>query len=219
VVWPGIKGKQENRRKNHGVKTIPSIITGRPRTASQRKQNSSSSARKKTVKDEMTVHMKERKITGTPKRKSHRTEPKRFLTGAETDTTVIVHETEGGGSLSALDCYMKNRGIVHRAMVLLEGWGYNPARIVSAKLPVDIVAIHKDTDILAQVISSRHPITDVSMLYRNYTKKIDDLRLMDVARRYRKIVMSWSMPFGWKHYDVLPGGLIPAWDLHKLPVA
>jgi hypothetical protein len=104
-------------------------------------------------------------------------------------------------------------------MVLLEAWGYNPARIVSAKLPVDIVAIRKDTDILAQVISSRRPITDVNMLYRNYTKKIDDLRLMDIARRYRKIVMSWSMPFGWKHYDVLPGGLIPAWDLHKLPAA
>jgi hypothetical protein len=201
------------------VKTIPSIITGRPHTVSQRKQNSSSSPRKKTVKDEMTVHMKELRTTGTQKRKSQRTEPKRFLTGAQTGTTVIVHEPEGGNSISAIDSYLKNRGIVHRAMELLEGWGYNPARIVSAKLPVDIVAIHRDTDILAQVISSRHPITDVSMLYRNYTKKIDDLRLMDIARRYRKIVMSWSMPLGWKHYDVLPGGLIPAWDLHKLPVA
>ena len=167
----------------------------------------------------MTVQMKELRTTGTQKRKSQRTEPKRFLTGAETGTTVIVHEPEGGDSISALDSYLKNRGIVHRAMELLEAWGYNPARIVSAKLPVDIVAIHRDTDILAQVISSRHPITDVSMLYRNYTKKIDDLRLMDIARRYRKIVMSWSMPLGWKHYDVLPGGLIPAWDLHKLPVA
>jgi hypothetical protein len=171
------------------------------------------------VKDEMTVQVKERRATGTQKRKSPRTEPKRFLTGAEIETTVIVHETEGEDSLSALDCYLKNRGIVHRAMVLLEGWGYNPARIVGAKIPVDIVAIHKDTDILAQVISSRRPITDVNMLYRNYAKKIDDLRLMDIARRYRKIVMSWSMPFGWKHYDVLPGGLIPAWDLHKLSVA
>jgi hypothetical protein len=212
----------ESRRteeKNHGVKNITSIITGRPRTVSQRKMNSSSSTRKKTVKDEMTVHMKELRTTGTQKRKSQRTEPKRFLTGAETGTTVIVHEPEGGDSISALGSYLKNRGIVHRAMELLEGWGYNPARIVSAKLPVDIVAIHKDTDILAQVISSRHPITDVSMLYRSYTKKIDDLRLMDIARRYRKIVMSWSMPLGWKHYDVLPGGLIPAWDLHKLPVA
>jgi hypothetical protein len=114
---------------------------------------------------------------------------------------------------------MKNRGIVHRAMGLLHAWKYLPARIVSARLPVDIIALHQDTDILAQVISSKHPITDVNMLYRNYAKKIDDLRLMDRARRYRKIVMSWSMPSGWKHYDVLPGGLIPAWDLHKLPVA
>jgi hypothetical protein len=212
------KESRRTEEKNHGVKTIPSIITGRPRTVSQRKKNSSSSARK-TVKNEMTVHMNEHTTTGIQERQSHGTEPKRFLTGAETGTTVIVHEPENGDSISALDSYLKNRGIVHRAMELLEGWGYNPARIVSAKLPVDIVAIHKDTDILAQVISSRHPITDVSMLYRNYTKKIDNLRLMDIARRYRKIVMSWSMPCGWKHYDVLPGGLIPAWDLHKLPVA
>ena len=75
------------------------------------------------------------------------------------------------------------------------------------------------TDILAQVVSSKHPMPDVDTLYRNHKVKINSLRLMDVARRYRKIVMSWSMPFGWKHYDVLPGGLIPAWDLHKLPVA
>ncbi len=132
---------------------------------------------------------------------------------------MIVHEPGSSDSLSALDGYLKNRGIVHRAIVLLEAWGYNLARIIGAKIPVDIVAIHKDNDILAQVISSKHPMTDVNMLYRNYTKKIDDLRLMDIARRYRKIVMSWSMPLGWKHYDVLPGGLIPAWDLHKLPTA
>jgi hypothetical protein len=171
------------------------------------------------VKDEMTVQVKQRRTTGKPRRETPRTEPKRFLAGEETGTTVIVHETDGGDSISALDCYMKNRGIVHRAMDLLHAWKYLPARIVSARLPVDIIALHQDTDILAQVISSKHPITDVNMLYRNYAKKIDSLRLMDRARRYRKIVMSWSMPFGWKHYDVLPGGLIPAWDLHKLPVA
>jgi len=170
------------------------------------------------VKDEMTVQVKERRKTGKQERETHRTEPKRFLTGAEAETTVIVHETDGGDSLSALDCYMKNRGIVHRAMDLLHAWKYLPARIVSAKLPVDIIALHKDSDILAQVVSSKHPMPDVDTLSRNYGKKIDSLRLMDVARRYRKIVMSWSMPFGWKHYDVLPGGLIPAWDLHKLPV-
>jgi hypothetical protein len=213
------KESRRTEERNNGVKVIPSIITGRPHSVSQRKKNSSSPARKKTVKDEMTVQVKERRKTGTQKRKSPQTEPKRFLAGAEAETTVIVHETEGGDSLSALDCYMKNRGIVHRAMELLEGWGYNPARIVSAKLPVDIIAIHKDKDILAQVVSSKHPMPDVDTLYGNHKVKIDSLRLMDVARRYRKIVMSWSMPFGWKHYDVLPGGLIPAWDLHKLPVA
>lgn len=167
----------------------------------------------------MTVQVKDRRTTGTHKRKSHRTEPKRYLAGAETDMTVIVHEPQGSDSLSAVDCYLKNRDIVHRAMDLLEAWGYHPARIVSAKIPVDIVAIRKDTDLLAQVVSFRHPMKDVGMLYRSCRKKINALRRMDLGQRYRKIVMSWSMPFGWKHYDVLPGGLIPAWDLHKLPVA
>ena len=178
-----------------------------------------SSSKKKTMKDEMTMQVERQQEARTGEDRGCSTDCRKSPTGAETETAVIIHEQNSRGSISALDSYLKNRGIVHRAMELLEAWGYNPARIVSAKLPVDIVAIHKDTDILAQVISSRHPITDVNMLYRNYAKKIDDLRLMDIARRYRKIVMSWSMPFGWKHYDVLPGGLIPAWDLHKLPVA
>jgi hypothetical protein len=178
-----------------------------------------SSSKKKTIKDEIPVQVRQQEEARTGEGRGWRTDRRKSPTEADTETAVIIHEQNRRGSISALDSYLKNRGIVHRAMELLEAWGYNPARIVSAKLPVDIVAIHKDTDILAQVISSRHPMTDVNMLYRTYAKKIDDLRLMDIARRYRKIVMSWSMPFGWKHYDVLPGGLIPAWDLHKLPVA
>lgn len=147
------------------------------------------------------------------------TDRKRSPAKAKFETTVIIHEQEGGDSVSPLDIYLKNRGIVHRAMELLEAWKYLPARITSARIPVDIIALHDDMDMLVQVISSKHPITDANTLVRNYAKKIDALRLMGAARRYRKILMAYSMPCGWKHYDVLPGGLIPAWDLHKLPVA
>lgn len=198
---------------------MTAIISRRPRTVSRKMNDDQSSSKKKTIKDEIPVQVRQQEEARTGEGRGWRTDRRKSPTEADTETAVIIHEQNRRGSISALDSYLKNRGIVHRAMELLEAWGYNPARIVSAKLPVDIVAIHKDTDILAQVISSRHPMTDVNMLYRTYAKKIDDLRLMDIARRYRKIVMSWSMPFGWKHYDVLPGGLIPAWDLHKLPVA
>jgi hypothetical protein len=147
------------------------------------------------------------------------TDRKRSPAGVTSETTVIIHEQGGENAVSALDIYLKNRGIVHRAMELLEAWKYLPARITSSRIPVDIVALHEDMDMLVQVISSKHPIPDANTLVRNYAKKIDALRLMGVARRYRKILMAYSMPCGWRHYDVLPGGLIPAWDLHKLPVA
>lgn len=194
-------------------------MAGRPHTVSHKAKGGMSSARKKTVKDEMTVQLKQQEKAGTHEERHRSTDRKRSPARAKPEATVILHELEGSDSVPALDIYLKNRGIVQRAMRLLEAWKYLPARIVSAKLPVDIVALHEDMDLLVQVISSKHPVTDVKTLYRNYKQKIDALRKMGVARRYRKILMAYSMPCGWKHYDVLPGGLIPAWDLHKLPVA
>lgn len=134
---------------------------------------------------------------------------------AGTQATVIIQEKKKGG-ISVKDMYVKTRGIVHRAMDLLESWKYQPASIRGSKLPVDIVALRDDMDMLVQVVSSKHPITDAKTLFRRYAKKIDEFRLMGTAGRFRKILMAHSMPCGWKHYDVLPGGLIPAWDLHKL---
>ncbi len=106
--------------------------------------------------------------------------------------------------------------------------GNGPARITGntsrasirgSKLPVDIIALHDDRDMLVQVVSSKHPIPDVSSLYQRFAQKIDALRLMGTAKRFRKILMAHSLPCGWRHYDVLPGGLIPAWDLHELSTA
>jgi hypothetical protein len=173
------------------------------------------SARKKTVEDKKTKPLNARSHGERPRGADRKGSQAEAIPG----TTVIIHEQEPRDSTSIPDTCLKNRGIVHRAMELLEAWKYLPARIVSAKIPVDIVALHDDMDMLVQVISSKHPIPDANTLIRNYAKKIDALRLMGTARRYRKILMAYSMPCGWKHYDVLPGGLIPAWDLHKLPVA
>jgi hypothetical protein len=198
---------------------MTAIISGRPRTASRKREGDVSSSKKKTVKDDMTVQVRRRKETRPGEDRGHSTDHRKSLGGVETETTVVIHEKDSRGSISVLDGYLKNRGIVHRAMELLEAWKYLPARITSARIPVDIVALHDDMDMLVQVISSKHPIPDANTLIRNYAKKINALRLMGVARRYRKILMAYSMPCGWKHYDVLPGGLIPAWDLHKLPVA
>ncbi len=193
-------------------------IAGESDTVSHNVKGGKSSARKKTVKDELTMEVEQRGMGGSHEVRPPGTDRKKSLVTARPETTVILHEPEGGDSVPALDIYLKNRGVVQRAMRLLEAWKYLPARIVSAKLPVDIVALHEDMDMLVQVISSKHPIADVKMLYLNYKQKIDALRRMGVARRYRKILMAYSMPCGWKHYDVLPGGLIPAWDLHKLSV-
>jgi hypothetical protein len=216
--WERTAEERQLREKNQGDRMTASI-SGRPRTVSRKRKGDMSSSKKKTVKDEMTVQVRHRKESRPGEERGRSTGRGKPLAGAGSETAVIIHEQDRKGSVSVLDSYLKNRGIVHRAMELLEAWKYLPARITSARIPVDIIALHDDMDMLVQVISSKHPIRDVNTLYRNYAKKIDSLRLMGMARRYRKILMAYSLPSGWKHYDVLPGGLIPAWDLYKLPVA
>ena len=132
------------------------------------------------------------------------------------DTTIVIHNGEEG-SVSADFVHVKSRGIVQRAMALLEAWKFQPASIRGSRLPVDIIALRGDVDMLVQVISSKHPIPDAKTLLERYRQKINALRLMGTAARFRKILMAYSVPWGWKHYDVLPGGLMPAWDLHRLP--
>ncbi len=115
--------------------------------------------------------------------------------------------------------YLKNRGIVHRAIHILEGWKFMTARISSSRVPVDIIALRRDMALLVQVISSKHPIPNAKKLVKRYAAKIRALRRMGTSLQFRKVLMAHSMPCGWKYYDVLPGGVIPAWDLYKHPAA
>jgi hypothetical protein len=107
---------------------------------------------------------------------------------------------------------------VHRALRLLEDWKYQPARISSSSIPVDILAIRKDTVLLVQVISSKSPVLDAANLTQQYGEKIQHLREMGTSQQFRKILLAYSASCGWKYYDVLPGGLIPAWDLPDIPI-
>ena len=193
--------------------SMNSNSTTRPRTVSHKDTGGQASAEKKKEKDSLnragrisvqeSGNYRDQKnaVAGNPVR-------------AQTQATIIMHEKKKG-KISVKDMYQKTRGIVQRAMELLESWKFQPASIRGSKLPVDIVALRDDMDMLVQVISSKHPILDAKTLLRRYKKKIDALRLMGTSSRFRKILMAHSLPCGWKHYDVLPGGLIPAWDLHK----
>nr|WP_321350349.1 hypothetical protein [uncultured Methanoregula sp.] len=140
-------------------------------------------------------------------------------TTAGPDTTVIVHERLEDGTTADPDNYLRSRGIVHRAMQLLEEWKFQPARISSSKIPVDIIAIRKEMTLLVQVISSKKPTPDARTLVRHYAGKIRNLMEMGSSARFRKILMAYSTVCGWKYYDVLPGGLIPAWDLPEIPAS
>jgi hypothetical protein len=132
------------------------------------------------------------------------------------ETTIIVHE-EGGDTAEAVSAYLRSSGIVHRAMRLFEEWHYLPARISSSRIPVDILAIRQDTALLVQVIRCRDPVMNAATLTEQYGKKIQDLRAMGTTRQFRKILLAYSGHGGWKYYNVLPGGLIPAWDLPEIP--
>ncbi|WP_372962076.1 hypothetical protein [Methanoregula sp.] len=141
----------------------------------------------------------------------------------------IPHDTEGdepapglSGSRErdaeeVISSYLRSAGIVHRALRLFEDWKYQPARIICSCIPVDIIAIRRDCVLLVQVISSRAPDLDAATLTRQYGSKIQNLRAMGTQAQFRKILLAYSRNSGWKYYDVLPGGLIPAWDLPEPP--
>jgi len=126
---------------------------------------------------------------------------------------IILDEADNEGSLRQPRVWLKNRGIVHRAMEILGSWKFIPARIICATVPVDIIAVRKDMALLVQVISSKQPIPCAKTLVQRYRKKIQDLRMLGTTAQFRKLLMAHSQPCGWKYYDVLPGGLVPAWDL------
>jgi hypothetical protein len=126
---------------------------------------------------------------------------------------IILHEADNGGSLRQPRVWLKSRGVVHRAMEILVSWKFIPARILCAAVPVDIVAMRQDMSLLVQVISSKQPVPCAKTLVQRYRKKIQDLRTLGTDARFRKLLMAYSLPCGWMYYDVLPGGLKPAWDL------
>ena len=126
---------------------------------------------------------------------------------------IILHETDNGGSLWQPGVRLKNRGIVHRAMQILGEWKFIPARIICAAVPVDIIAVRRDASLLVQVISSKQPIPCAKTLVQRYRTKIQALRTLGTTAQFRKLLMAHSRSCGWKYYDVLPGGLKPAWDL------
>jgi len=109
--------------------------------------------------------------------------------------------------------YQRGNGCVFEAMEILAGWNFAPARFSNTAIPVDIIAFRKSRTLLAQVIYSRTSVPDAKTLTRDHRVAIDNLRRMGTDAQFRKIVMVWSFPCGWKYYDVLPGGLIPAWNL------
>jgi len=133
------------------------------------------------------------------------------------ETTVIIHELEGDEKLHGVTAYLRSSGIVYRAMQVLQEWEYLPARISSSSVPVDIIALKKNHTLLIQVISSKKPVPDANTLSRLYGKKIQDLRMMGTTSQFKKLVMVYSQKSGWKYYEVLPGGLLPAWNLPEGP--
>jgi len=113
--------------------------------------------------------------------------------------------------------YLRGSGIVYRAMHLLDEWKYMTARISSAKVPVDIIALRKDVVLLVQVISSKRPLPDAKTVLRHYAEKIGNLRSMGTSLQFRKMLLAYSRPCGWKYFEVLPNGLIPAWGVPAVP--
>jgi hypothetical protein len=130
-----------------------------------------------------------------------------------TEITVLIHERGKDGQLVRTGDYLRSSGVVYRAMHLLEEWKFVTARISCAKVTVDIIAIRNDMALLIQVISSKKPLPNAKTIVRDYAAKIESLRSMGTSAQFQKVLMAYSNLCGWKYYEVLPGGLKPAWSL------
>ena len=130
---------------------------------------------------------------------------------------VFIHEKEEAARKDGRRKYLRSGGIVEKAMGKLEGWKFIPSKITSSAIPVDIVAFRGREAVLVQAISSRGPVPDAKTLERLHHDDVDNLRRMGTSAQFRKVVMVYSGQCGWKVYDVLPGGLIPAWSLADVP--
>ncbi len=130
--------------------------------------------------------------------------------------TAVTHKDHKGRG-ERIKEYLRGTGVVYRAMQLLEGWKYMTARISSAKVPVDIIALRNDVVLLVQVISSRRPLPDAKTILQHYAEKIASLRSMGTAFQFRKMLLAYSRRCGWKYFEVLPSGLIPAWNVPAGP--
>lgn len=137
-------------------------------------------------------------------------------TSIRRETAVIIHELNGDGPRHGQNEYLRSSGIVHRAMRMLEEWNYVPARISNSPIPVDIIALRKSEALLIQVISSKMPVPDAKTLQHLYAERVNYLRMMGTSQQFRKYIMVYSPQYGWKYYEVLPGGLIPAWHLLEI---
>lgn len=133
------------------------------------------------------------------------------------EAVVIVHEQKGTVLHHGHNEYHRSSGIVHRAMRMLEEWKYVPARISNSLIPVDIIALRKSEALLIQVINAKTPVPDAKTLVRLYAEKVNYLRMMGTSQQFRKYIMVYSLLSGWKYYEVLQGGLIPAWHLTDIP--
>ena len=108
---------------------------------------------------------------------------------------------------------LRSNGAIYEAMGILESWNFKPSKIVSSETPVDIIAFRNEMAFLVQVIYSKGAVPDAKTLEQVFKTEVNNLRAMGTSAQFRKIVMAYSRKCGWKYYDVLPGGLIPAWDL------
>ncbi len=170
---------------------------------------------------ECEVNVLHRKTANQPteqSRNQERTAPSRENTPV-TEASIIVHEMDGDGVYSYREEYRRSTGIIFRAMRLLEEWKYLPAQISHSRIPVDIIALRHDLALLIQVIYARKPVSSARVLISHFAEKVENLRRMGTTRQFRKIIMVYSRLYGWKYYEVLPGGLIPAWALPAVPEA
>jgi hypothetical protein len=150
-----------------------------------------------------------------------RTSPGTLVTGlsrtVQGETTVIIQKEPETTLPLGAPGYLRSSGIVHRAMQQLAQWKYVPARISTSPIPVDLIALKKSEVLLIQVIYSRIPVPDAKTLLHLFAGKVTSLRMMGTPAQFGKYIMVFSPRCGWKYYEVLAGGLIPAWHLPDSP--
>ena len=167
--------------------------SGRPHRVSRVRKEETSSLRETPTEQKIPLLVKHRKPA-----KAGKVIPEK---------EVIIHSPVEAKDPDTNPGRTRNNPLVYEAMEVLRNCGYMPVRLTEPTLPINLLGMNKNGDVLILALRSRKPVPNAATLYSLFTGKIDPLRRLAGMVMHKIMIWVYSPACGWRYYLVYPGGL------------